>query len=186
MTTEESHFESLISRTGCYAGIGSRSTPTTVLILIEAIAEILAARGMTLRSGAALGADTAFERGCDKIHGKKEIYLPRYRFNGSTSHLYPPSRAAEVMASLYHPNWRACNWAARQFHARNCHQVFGKDLDDPVRFIVFWAPERNGVVAGGTAMAVNLARQNGIPTFNLLDQRTREEWIALVNAGHSK
>jgi len=29
-----------------------------------------------LRSGSAEGADQAFERGADKVKGKKEIYLP--------------------------------------------------------------------------------------------------------------
>ena len=72
MTTEECpSLENLISPTGCYAGIGARSTPATNCNLIEAIAETLATRGMTLRSGAAPGADMAFECGCDWANGKK-------------------------------------------------------------------------------------------------------------------
>ena len=33
--------------------------------------------------------------------------------------------------------------------------------------MLFWAPELDGVVSGGTATAVEIARHAGIPTFNL-------------------
>lgn len=164
-----------------YAGIGSRRTPDGILSLMDKIGELLAGYRLTLRSGGAPGADMAFERGCDRADGKKEIFLPWRGFNGSTSPLFTPSAAAETLASRCHPTWRACSLRDRKFHARNCQQVLGRELNDPVNFVLFWAREVNGVVSGGTATAVFLARKNGIPTFNLREMRMRENWIAFAD-----
>jgi hypothetical protein len=54
-------------------GIGLRSTPQTVLD--DAGAMKLGKEGWVLRSGAARGADSAFEAGADAAHGGKEIHL---------------------------------------------------------------------------------------------------------------
>jgi hypothetical protein len=172
----------LIETSISYAGIGSRCTPSSILNLMERIALILAQCGLVLRSGGAVGADLAFEKGCDRAFGKKEIFLPWGGFNGSDSPLFPPSNKAEALAASHHPNWEACTHVARKFHARNCQQVLGKALNDPVDFVLFGAPETNGVVEGGTAMSVRLARQRGIPAFNLWDNKTRANWTALVKA----
>jgi hypothetical protein len=42
----------------------------------------------------------------------------------------------------------------------------GLDLRTYSKFVLFYAPEIDGVVHGGTATAVNLARKLRIPTFN--------------------
>ena len=56
-----------------YTGIGSRNIPDTYFNLIIAIAEYMAKQGYILRSGGADGSDNAFEIGCDRANGKKEI-----------------------------------------------------------------------------------------------------------------
>ncbi len=124
-----------------------------------------------MRSGGAPGADAAFERGCDRVGGKKEIFLPWNGFNGNASPYCDPPEQAEILASFCHPNWRACSPAARKLHARNCQQIYGLNLDSPVHFVLFWAPEKIGKVKGGTATAVNLAREMNIPTYNLWNRR---------------
>ena len=68
-----------------YTGIGSRNIPDTYFNLIVVIAEYMAKQGYILRSGGADGSDTAFEIGCDKVNGKKEIYLPWKSFNKNKS-----------------------------------------------------------------------------------------------------
>lgn len=173
--------EPFLKRSTCYAGIGSRAAPRSALILIGKIAKTLADYGLILRSGGAPGADTAFERGCDRGDGKKEIFLPWKGFNKHPSPLFDPPERAAVIAAFIHPNWRACKPSARQLHARNCQQVYGLNLDSPVQFVLFWAPEEDGKVKGGTATAVNLAREMKIPTFNLWDEATREQWMELVD-----
>jgi len=168
--------DTFVKKSRCYAGIGSRSTPRPILFLIEKIAATLAGGGLILRSGAAPGADTAFETGCDHAHGKKEIFLPWQGFNLHPSPLFSPPEKAEILASLCHPNWRACSARSQKLHARNCQQVYGENLESPVDFVLFWAPEENGVIKGGTATAVFLAREMKIPSFNLQDKATRERW----------
>lgn len=58
-----------------YAGIGARSTPNKVLTIMEKLGGLFAKKGFILRSGAAEGADSAFEKGCDLENGHKEIFL---------------------------------------------------------------------------------------------------------------
>lgn len=70
-----------------YAGIGSRKTPKEILGLFDYLGRYFAKRRFLLRSGAADGADTAFEDGCDIYSGPKEIYLPWKGFNGNGSEL---------------------------------------------------------------------------------------------------
>ncbi len=181
---ESLDLECLIRQSTCYAGVGSRATPTHVLPLIHQIAALLAVRGITLRSGGAPGADTAFESGCDRRNGKKEIFLPWEGFNRNGSPLFSPPSAAENIASQLHPKWGAVKPRFRAFHSRNVQQVLGEHLDVPVDFVIFWAEETYGRVKGGTATAVMLARQRNIPTFNLQDDSTRNAWEQVINARH--
>lgn len=155
-----------------YTGIGSRETPEHVLRLMTVIADNLGMAGWTLRSGGAKGADMAFEKGADmawrRTHGKcgnAEIYLPWRNFNGSRSALYDIDERAFAMAEDYHPAWSRCSPAARKFHARNCHQVLGIDLDTPTNFVLCWTP--NGRVTGGTGQALRMALDLNIPVFNM-------------------
>jgi predicted Rossmann fold nucleotide-binding protein DprA/Smf involved in DNA uptake len=63
-----------------YAGIGSRETPDSVLENMKILATYLAKKGLVLRSGAASGAGSAFEEGCDKAKGKKRNILTLEKF----------------------------------------------------------------------------------------------------------
>ena len=66
-----------------YSGIGSRNTPPDIKDLMKVIAEKLAEKGFTLRSGSSPGADIAFEKGALEGGGKIELYLP---FSGFQNH----------------------------------------------------------------------------------------------------
>ena len=68
-----------------FAGIGSRQTPQSVQDLMVGIGRYLADRSWILRSGGAVGADMAFESGCDEVHGRKEIFLPWKGYNSNKS-----------------------------------------------------------------------------------------------------
>jgi len=153
-----------------YAGIGSRQTPPDVLDLMERLARKLRDTGFVLRSGAADGADKAFERGAA---GVAEIYLPWPNFNGSGSSHWTICTAALEMAEDHHPAWEKCTAAARKLHARNCYQILGSDLNTPVKFVLCWHND-----TGGTLQAVRVAESHEIQVFNLRDAGTRErvEW----------
>jgi hypothetical protein len=145
-----------------YAGIGSRRTPADVLAVMQKIAYLLSKQGWILRSGGADGADTAFETGCNK---QCEIYLPWPGFNGNTSYRHDISPQALELASKHHPAWDRLSNGAKKLHARNCYQVLGPNLDQPVKFVICWHDN-----SGGTLQAVRLAQSLNIPIYNLRDE----------------
>ena len=147
-----------------YAGIGSRKTPAATLLDMTCLANNLECRGFILRSGGAAGADSAFEAGVSDPHNAK-IYLPWSGFNNNPSALTHASFDAFVMAENYHPAWNRLSQAGRKFHARNCHQMLGTDLDSPVDFVICWTP--GGATTGGTGQALRIAIDKDIPIFNM-------------------
>jgi len=148
-----------------YAGIGSRETPLAICQAMTMIAMEHSGAGYTLRSGHADGADIAFEVGASL----KEIWLPWLGFNGSDSKLLP-SPEAFVMAEKFHPTWHKCSHGARRLHARNCHQVLGKDLQTPSEFIICWT--KGALGGGGTGQAIRIAKAHGILVYDLADPET--------------
>ena len=131
---------------------------------MEEIASYFATLGWVLRSGGAEGADSAFEKGCKKKKGAMEIYVPWKGFNANSSRLLY-TEDAYAMASTIHPNWMFLKEGARKLHARNVHQILGRDLKTPSDFVVCWT--KDGAFRGGTATALKIARKNDIPIFNL-------------------
>ena len=156
-----------------YAGIGSRQTPPEILDCMRVIGYVLAKSGLVLRSGAAEGADAAFEKGCDAAGGKKEIYLPWNAFNGKIidgTSILPFTKEAMELASHIHPAWANLSEGGKRLHSRNCHQVLGKDvlsLTALSRFVICWTAG-----TGGTEQALRLARQYGVPIINLYKIKT--------------
>lgn len=152
----------------CYAGIGSRQTPACVLTRMTQVAMVLDERGYVLRSGGADGADTAFEVGARP--SRRQIFLPWKNFNDNHSPLCfgadgLASDKAMEMAAQFHPFWHRLSEGARKLHARNCFQVLGPKLDDPVEFIICWT--EGGTQTGGTAQALRIAHRYPIYVCNL-------------------
>ena len=156
-----------------YAGIGSRETPADILEEMTNIAKELQSSyklqtGYKSKSYGKIneeGADKAFSDGTNK----KE--------------LFGPDMATEremIIAKELHPNWNALvakgDFAAKLM-ARNTFQVFGKNLDTPVDFVLFYAQEQKDSIRpkGGTGQAVEMARLKGIPTINMADKNWREQ-----------
>lgn len=155
-----------------YAGIGSRSTPGPVMEQMTKLGSILAANWI-LRSGHADGADIAFEFGALSKNGELESYLPWRGFNRADMRL-PWFKVPDItkeqlaFAASFHPNWNACNTAAKTLHARNLNQIAGEHLDTPCNMVVCWT--KNGEEVGGTATAIKAARYLNIPVFNLANE----------------
>lgn len=129
---------------------------------------------LVLRSGAAQGADAWFEEGCDVVDGQKEIFIPWKGFNDHSSLLCDITPEAMALAEdVYGPRWQCLKQGARKLMARNCYQILGQTLDDPVDFVVCWTPDGaemekdRGYKTGGTGQAIALASRNNIPVFNL-------------------
>jgi hypothetical protein len=154
-----------------YAGVGSRETPKHIMQMMNEVARYLESEDWILRSGAAEGADTAFEEG---IHDEaKEIYLPWSGYNNSKSELnpknYPFTQVEQDLTAHFHPAWNKCSPSARLLHCRNTRIVLG--LEDihgphvqPSRFIVCWTVK--GMVTGGTGQALRIAKSINVPIIN--------------------
>lgn len=155
-----------------YAGIGSRDTPEHVLEVMTQIASSLEMANWTLRSGGAIGADTAFDNGVED-RSKRQLFLPWAGYNGIPEGVGVYSRfvSSEVatkamqVAEAVHPNWAACSPGARKMHARNCCQVLGPSLDEPSLMVICWT--KGGTGAGGTGQAIRLAHAANVPVFDL-------------------
>lgn len=165
-----------------YTGIGSRDIPKEIETLFTKIAMSLAKRDYTLRSGGADGSDLAFEPGCDKLNGKKEIYIPWKGFNGSKSELYNVTEEMYRIAEKYHPYWHNLKDGAKKLHARNCCQMLGKELNLCTDFVICYT--EGGKLKGGTATALRIAKDYGVKVFNAggysdLDYFVNEikEWV---------
>lgn len=163
-----------------YAGIGSRSTSADVLDYMARLAARLAARGFILRSGAADGADAAFESGCDQAGGQCEIWLPWRGFNKHADTGLYPCDYHYAQASLVHPGWNGMKQAVRSLHARNSGQVLGHDGSELSSFVVCWTQDGCESAAertkgtGGTGQAIALASRYNVPVFNLAREGAKE------------
>lgn len=150
-----------------FAGIGSRQTPVHIQEVMIEVCKELANRGFTLRSGGAAGADKACECGCDEAHGQKEIYLPWPGFNDHPSHLHSIDPEAIELARIYHPAPHRLTAVTEKMMGRNSYQVLGRDLMTPSDFILCYT--NDGKASGGTGQALRIAKDRGIPIFNLYD-----------------
>lgn len=186
-----------------YAGVGSRETPEDVLAWMRRAGRILALKGYTLRSGGAPGADTAFEKGCDEVQGRKTIFLGWKGFNGHTSPFVEASPEAYAMAEAFHPGWAHLTRGPRSLMARNSHQIMGLDMKTPVGFVLCYTPDgclrnedrrtktKTRAGTGGTGQAIGIASAHNIPVYNLQrpEHRLRvetllDQWeMELVAAG---
>ncbi len=127
-----------------YAGIGSRKTPPVVLAVMRDLGEALATQGWGLRSGGADGADEAFEEGCDRAKGVKQIF----KADDCTDE-------ACALSAKYHPAWDRCSGYAQWLHGRNAMILLGEALTKPVQHVFCWTPKAQ--VIGGTGQALRMA-----------------------------
>lgn len=148
-----------------YTGIGVRKDPYKILRFMPLLAKLL-------RSGYASGSDIAFGSSAGDI---REIYLPFKGFNGSASPYYTISSKAYKIASMVHPNWDACKGVVVKFHARDVHQLLGKDIcsSRPSGCVICWTVGEK--LVGGTLTALRLANILKIPVLNLSDPVIYEE-----------
>lgn len=151
-----------------FSGIGSRKTPQVILKHMTYICQQLYPTH-TCRSGGAVGADSACEAGAGD---HKQIFLPYDGFNGRhIDDVYFLNLTGEIekqarkMAEYYHPAWSRCSFDAKRFHTRNVAQVLGPDLKTPVEFVLCYT--ERGLLKGGTATALRIAKDHDIPIFNL-------------------
>jgi hypothetical protein len=150
-----------------YAGIGSRKTPQACLDFMTKIGRVCTKKDLILRSGGAVGADQAFERGCDLEGGQKEIWTPKSQY--IVEHEWAIEKAKAVCWE--YPLHKMKPYT-RSLIIRNMYQIFGDDPEHikPVKFVVFYCegdPLMQGKLSGGTRYAVRAAHNYNIPHYNL-------------------
>lgn len=185
-----------------YTGVGSRETPEEIIKVMVALGRKLADDGWILRSGAAPGADQAFELGwihhVQSVKGdftKAELFIPWEGFEKHTRDgcfgcnilpdLDDPElyKKAQVIAEATHPAWDKCTRGAKTLHTRNVYQVLGRTLDKPSQMLVAWTPlTKGGQPKGGTATAIRLAEKNGSKCFNLNKQEDFDKIMKYLEA----
>jgi hypothetical protein len=168
-----------------YTGVGSRQTPLPIQHLMRNIAHRLQEMGLRLRTGDATGADRAFRNACCN----QEVYTAKESVLHSIN---PYVIDAMAMAERIHPAWDRMSEYAQALHARNCFQVLGECLDNPSEFLICWTPE--GKPVGGTRTAIMVAKEHGVPVFNLGDSQglsaltghvKMQPWYAAHSLSHS-
>lgn len=164
-----------------YTGIGSRETPKETLNLMIEFAYRLSKNGYILRSGGTNGTDKAFERGCDKANGLKQIYIPwdgfnKYYHNNNDIILCQNTKIynkSKLIIQDIHPNFNNLTKGALKLHIRNVFQVLGDKLNKKSKFIICWTP--NAKLIGGTSIAIKIALKNNIKIYNLASKKDESE-----------
>lgn len=153
-----------------FAGIGSRDTPDPVLDLMHDAGALLAHDGWTLRSGGAIGADSAFERGVVSApdHPRPEIYYHNQKElqkSGNRYGLLETRPVHERMVGIFHPAPHKLRGGGFDLMARNGCQMFGPDFTQPSSCVICWTV--GGQAKGGTGQAIRMANAVGIPVIDL-------------------
>jgi hypothetical protein len=133
---------------------------------MTSIAKRLNRLGWTLRSGCAIGADTAFENGAGEL---KELYVAKAGVAGGLT----PTQECFTLAASLHPAWHTLTPYVKALMARNMQQILGYELKTPAAMVVCWTPDGcesssdRTRETGGTGQAISCASNNGIPIYNL-------------------
>lgn len=129
--------------------------------------------GILLRSGGSEGADMIAET---TFKGAKEIILPWTDFNGThpDALIYRKDSEAEEIVNRLHPAPEKLKTGARKCIERDVWEIIGppnsrRDADA----VICWTPEAKMI--GGTAMAMRVAKEKGIPVYNIADPRDLEK-----------
>jgi len=172
-----------------YAGIGSRQTPQEVLDKMTEVAKYLDGLGYTLQTGFTFknketnldeeGADKAFSDGSKNktLFGPYGIRKTVKGIVSADKYNEAVTEKSSAIVKEVHPAPDRLTPGAIKLMARNTNQIFGKNLDNTVDFVIFYAPETSNPLRpkGGTGQAVEMARRKGIPTINMADTNWRAQ-----------
>lgn len=162
--------------------IGSRGTPGDIQSFMTLLGKSLGDAGFFLRTGDAVGADTAFTVGWEfsenpqnmRIYTAEDILEHK---NSSAVQL-----AIDTMVSL-HPNPQAAcrNPYTEALLSRDVLQVLGDDCKSPSNMIICWTTA--GKLIGGTAMAMRVAMAHNIPIINLGNPKHLDAMVSYYKNG---
>jgi hypothetical protein len=158
--------------------VGSRETPTEICNLMTKIASKLEQEGYILRSGRAIGADLAFEKGIRNSKNKCIYTIENFDFSPENYEMCKSEILSILDSNLNFDNYGK---NAQILILRDVNQVLGSIKTELVKskFLICWTKHLNYYAkppnaCGGTRFAVRIALKHGIPVFNLLKKEDRE------------
>lgn len=181
-----------------WAGIGSRQTPSDILLVMKQIGLLLAVRGGMCNTGACVGADQAFAEGAARVDGIVKLALPwpKYELQWRRNLATPPLGAVMVTETVFderkhyaafksvydfHPNADRLTPGVLKLHARNYLIIEG------CKFVICWAPmDAAGKPTGGTGQGCRIAESLGIPVYNLANPDTLKSFLADIESRKSE
>lgn len=152
-------------------GVGSRETPLEICEEMTKIGKWARENKHTLRSGHALGADWAFEKGAQE---SCIVFLPWDSFNSYLSSkavkkTIITSRKLIEITKKFHPNFEGLKSGVIPLMERNACQVLGEKLDEQANVVICWT--KDGNASGGTGQALRIAKAYKIPVFNMFYEK---------------
>lgn len=164
-----------------YSGVGSRETPIEICNLMTKIASKLeqnSSFNYILRSGRAIGADKAFEKGIKNSKNKCIYTIQNFDFSPENYEFCKSEILSVLDSNLNFDNYGK---NAQILILRDVNQVLGsKNTNlEKSKFLICWTKHANYYAkppnaCGGTRFAVRIALKHGIPVFNLLIKEDRE------------
>lgn len=135
-----------------YAGIGSRNINQRTFEALEALSRFLSFEGFRVRSGGAIGSDSAFQKGS---RGECDIFRPE-----------DASPEAINEASKYANNFSGFKDYTKRLFGRNSQIILGEDLNSRVDFVICYTENPEN---GGTSHSLRIAKAHGIKIYNLFN-----------------
>ncbi len=152
------------------SGIGSRETPSEILVLMTQIGSWAKKNQISIYSGHADGADWAFEQGAQDWC---KVFLPWPSFNKhlisySTKFCFELNEKSVEITKKFHPAFDKLTEAGMKLMCRNAYQILGGCLNSPVDLVICWT--KDGKSTGGTGQALRIAEYYKIQIVNLYYQ----------------
>jgi len=170
-----------------YSGIGSRDVPDNIVTIIHKMAKSLADADFTLRSGGAVGCDTAFDEAAYDTIEHKEIYKP-FGLHRKSIPWIKVLKSPEAMkiANDHHPlDVREMPVNKAKYLCRNPYTILGEDLKTPSKFVLYWMPLDKET--GGTAHSLRIAKTFRVPIFMVPDKmKEAHELVEFLTHKYSK
>lgn len=158
-----------------YAGIGNREIPLSAFQELNKLARNFDKQGFLLRSGGAMGSDTAFQNGSEHhiiyktdetiIHNGTDITIEQSICN---------NKELRRIAKEHYPFWDNSPPGTRDLMTRNVAILLGPNVDSKARMVVCYCRDED---SGGTAMGIRVAKEYGIPVYNLFNENIRQIFL---------
>lgn len=174
--------------------VGSREASLDDLELLIRIGRTYTDLGVAVSSGDAFGSDRAGWYGAKQSRKYSEVGARIYLVDSKASRKRVAQQPFFMVAQDFSENWdlaRAMAQSARgsfrglddygeALHTRNVFQIFGHDLKSHVRAIIYSAPTVGDIkrecIKGGTATALHLAIEAGVPIRKNLFTEAGTKW----------